>query len=689
MVRRSMNRFWTLSGVVTAALVVGLVFSSTGAEKETETKTENECDLKEPGNWSYKMNDWEWLQPVENQKRWDRETKGWWFNFGPTGVRVKFSTAAPRVAKVMYVYPSSPADKKILKGDEIIGVNGKNFTSDEPFPSDKTFAIKGPRLEVAKAIEESEGNPSLNGVLTFTVKRGPKTFPVEVQLEKLGYFSPTFPYNCKKSRLLAERAGDWLIENRRDGKHMMWGPPRMGSWIDSVGQLALVSFGDRYKKYLEFTSREYESDGGTKWSWIAGINLITFAEKYQLNKDKKYLAPLGTRALGSTSKAGPSGAYSHETWYEGAAFQLAFAAGLNGLGLALAEKCGAQIDTNSYLRTRYLLTCKTNEKGNIGYGAANKTPYSAEDARKAVGNINPSIVGTDELAEWRLVGGAACTTLMHFIDPRDSFSEAFVKRGVRHAVSARWTARQSHACGSLTFVYNTLAASIAPLVGEEEMYRKYMDDMKWWLNITRCHNGGWYFEPKIDTEANEYERIHMTAAAILMLNAPLRELYVNGKGRTDPGVRRSAVTRSDPATPVEPVKPARNARTLTPERRKVLDSALKAALVKMSESNELKPVPIAISLTRARVWLKEMGGDGNLTFQVAGGTQTASFKWDDLSAADYATLSLLLANLKADSSDAQAMAGVYMESIGKMDEADNYYKKAGETSAGKLQKLFD
>lgn len=653
---------------------------------------------REGGNWGYgQMEDWQKNQPPEQrvgQGRWEVPVGAWYFNLGPTGIRFAMDVKTPREIVVMYVFEDSPADKKIFRGDRIIGVNGKNFTSDEPFPSGSGkdgFRISGPRLEVAKAIEESEGNPSLNGILTLTVKRGLATIKVPIQLEKLGYFSPTFPYNCKKSRKLAEGAGDWLIENARKstwrGKeytNMAWGPPRMGDWIDLPAQLGLLSFGDRYKKYFE-----PEGSGGVMWSWIGGIRLITAAEKQQIFKDKGLITKLEEMSKEYAAKSGPSGAYSHKTWYEGAPFQLAFAAGLNALGQALAQKCGADIAEDSYLRTRYLLTMKTNEKGNIGYGAANATPYSAEDARKALGNINTKIIGTDEVISWRSVGGSACTTLTHFVDPRDSFSEAFVKRGVRLAMAAGQSSRQAHACGSLTFVYNALAASIAPLVGEEEMYRNYMDDMKWWLIMARCHNGGWVFDPKIDTEANDYDRIHMTAAALLMLNAPLRQLYSNGKGRTDPGAAKMATTRPEPSTPIAPSSPVRKARSLKPERLEMLNNSLKSSLEKVSSSGGLKPIPIVISLTRARVWLKEMGSEGNMTFQVVGGTQTADFKWDALSAADYATLSLLLANLKTDSEDAQAMAGVYLESIGKANDAEKYYAKAGSSSAAKLQKLFE
>jgi len=69
--------------------------------------------------------------------------------------------------------------------------------------------------------------------------------------------------------------------------------------------------------------------------------------------------------------------------------------------------------------------------------------------------------------------------------------------------------------------------------------------------------------------------------------------------------------------------------------------------------------------------------------------QTADFKWKDLAPTDRATLSQLVAVLNPESGDAQALAGVYMESIGRVKEADELFTKAGEQSRKKLEKLFD
>jgi hypothetical protein len=654
--------------------------------------------LKQKGNWNYTMEAWVFEQPPEKrigQGRWDAETGGWFFNFGPTGIRVAFDVNAPRVARVMYVYPDSPAHKKIVKGDQIIGVNGKIFSTNEPFPPSRggarNFALAGPRLEVAKAIEESEGDPKRKGILSFIVRREGKNVPVALKLRQLGYFSDTFPYNCKKSRLLAEEAGDWLIEHRRQGKYLKWGPPRMGEWIDAPAHLALLSFGDRYKKLLQPSGKAYDSDWVPMWSWISGIACITYAETQQACNDRKFLPRLGRMAVGCAKKGGPSGQYSHKTYYDAAAFRLAFAAGLNGLGMALAQKCGAEIDEDAYLRTRYLLTCKTGTRGELGYGAANKTPLGAVDAHAAVGKINPAATVWDPNHKYsgggRLMGGSATITLIHFVDPRDRFSEAFVKRGVRYAMCSRWASQHAHGSGSLTFIYSTIAASIAPLVGEQKMYREYMDDMKWWLNITRCHDGGWYFEPKIDSQANKYERLHTTTAAILMLNAPLRQLYVNGKGHKGDAdsQRRKPLAMKTKKTPVAKKTsrpPQRSAEIDT--LRESYTASLRKALIDAVKQGR-KPTYYS-SRYRMKMAIKSVAAGGEL--HIVGLRSPVSFKiaLSKLDRAERASLALGL--VKRGVTEDHARAAFFLFDDGKrVNDAKLELNRAKEAGA-KVREAF-
>jgi hypothetical protein len=658
------------------------------------------------GNWNYSLPDWV-ISTADNanpQFKWDAKTGGWYFNFGPTGIRVMFDLDSPRVAKVMYVFEDSPAAGKIFKGDEILGVNGVRFTTDEPFPPQRggggTFALSGPRLEVAKAIEESEGNPSLNGKLTFTVKSKGKTSEVELKLKPLGYFSKTFPYNCPKSRKLAEMAGDWLVKEGNGSAK--WGP-RMGQHIDSAGRLALLSFGSKYRHMMKPDDRAYNSDWAPLWSWILGIHGIEIAEVQQSFNDKQLIPRLERLVQASAKKQGPAGQYSHKDYVPNG-FKLAFPTGMNGLTMALAKKAGAQIDEEAYLRTRYLLTWSVDDNGGLGYGAHNEVPITEREARQKVGRINPKSTKWSDSARdnggGRLMGGSATTTLIHFIDPMDSYSEDFVKRGVRFAMCSRWSSRHAHSCGSLTFFFCTIAASLGPVVGEEDMYREYMDDMKYWLNIARCHDGSYYFEPKIDTEMIPSERVITTSAAILMLNAPLRELYINGKGHSDSAPRGSIASRSSRSTtPVEsavtePEKPEpapvplREARSLSESNRQLLDRSLLAALKGLSDAQKYDDTSIPISLSPRRVRVLMVEEDMDIVLFDPVSTKSANIRMENLKPIDKATLSILVSKLQPESDNAKAMAAVYLESAGYVKEADNYFEQAGPAATAKLSRLL-
>lgn len=644
-------------------------------------------------NWRYDYG-FDPAQPATDaSRRWDIPTGGWWFNFGPTGIRVKFNEDKPRQAEVTYVFKDSPADGKILPGDQIVGVNGKRFSSDAVFVPGRgetwSLHIQGPQKEVALAIEESEGNTKLNGMIAFSVTRKDVTTEVKLQLEPLGYFSSTFPYNCKKSELLAKKAADWLDEYSSDP--IGWG----GMFHSDSGPiLAFMSFG-KNSKYMprveKWAQAQYNKEWRPLWSWIVGMYGITLGEYYLMTGDKKILPAIELNAKTSADKQGPAGQYSHKDFVPDG-FKLAFPTGLNGLSMALAKRCGVKIDEGAYLRTRYLLSWSTNDKGGIGYGAHNDVPITESEARDKCSHINIKApkYNEDESGNGvgRLVGGAMTTTLMHMVDSMDSYSEDFVKRGVRNACCARWSSRQAHSCGSLSFQWCLTALSLAPLTGEDEYFREAMDDLKLWLNIARCYDGSYYFEPKIDTEGDPFSRLMVTAGAILILNSPQRNLYILGKGYGNASAASTAQGSPMASKPAPVVKePVREARPLSPESRFVLDKALKSTLVKLSETNLIKPMPMRLTFTSAKIALVSASAD-EVVFKADNGTQ-GSLSWDKLAPIDMATLAVLASTIKPDSGDAKALVGVYMESLGRVEEADKYFESAGESSRKKLEKLFN
>ena len=93
----------------------------------------------------------------------------------------------------------SPADGKIKKGDEIIGVGSDKFKGDV-------------RKSLATAIDEAEAKQG-GGKLTVILKGDKK---VDLQLSVLGSYSETAPYNCPKSELIIDRAAEYLAKKIND-----------------------------------------------------------------------------------------------------------------------------------------------------------------------------------------------------------------------------------------------------------------------------------------------------------------------------------------------------------------------------------------------------------------------------------------------------------------------------------------
>lgn len=478
---------------------------------------------------------------------------GWWFNVGPTGVRAKPELKEPKVLVVKYVFPDSPAGGKIKVGDKIVGVNGKIFqvadhfifrgaAGKHPFGAKHYFGFDdGPRLDVGMAVEESEGNPSLKGILTFMVVRDGKKIDVPVQLRQIGYFSKNFPFDCPKSKLLASEAAAWIAkepDNYRGG--------------DVIGKsaslLALMSQGNTHMPTVKAYMRSIAGgNGGAGWTWVAPLMTIPTAEYYLATGDEA-LAPLLRRqekTLGDLQ--GPNGAYMHKAHKPGGYSEMAFPAGLCGVAWALLKQCDIPVNSNKYEKTRLLLTASTADYGGIGYGTM-WTGYQPLKMSIDSITVDPSAARPNDGVfdgGSRLAGGAACATVMHYLDPMDKISEAYVKRGIRHAFNSRRACTSGHLTGYFTTEWVMIAASLGTVMDDMQTYRAFMDHWKYWFNAARCHNGGWYFEPTSDNQLAAWHspRRTITCAAIMLLSVPQHNLAILGRDPMIPGIDKSCLSQ--------------------------------------------------------------------------------------------------------------------------------------------------
>lgn len=111
---------------------------------------------------------------------------------GPTGIMAQ---AKGNEFFVQGIDPGSPAEGKLKKGDTIIGAAGKPFS-------------KNARQEFAGAIDQGVAS---KGTLPLTLKGGRK---ISLQLQSLGSYSKTAPWNCQKTDAIITRIADQMLESK-------------------------------------------------------------------------------------------------------------------------------------------------------------------------------------------------------------------------------------------------------------------------------------------------------------------------------------------------------------------------------------------------------------------------------------------------------------------------------------------
>ncbi len=150
---------------------------------------------------------------------------------------------------------------------------------------------------------------------------------------------------------------------------------------------------------------------------------------------------------------------------------------------------------------------------------------------------------------------------------------------------------------------------------------------------------------------------------------------------------KGGMAKGGAAGSAAPAPELRKARKLAAGKQEELNQLLLKALVALSEAKRLKAVPIPLSVTQAKVSLVSVKADNTLTFRADSG-KTADFQFEKLKLVDYLNLALLASQLKPDN-EVTALAGVYMECLGRVDLADKKYAEAGEKSAQSMQAFFE
>lgn len=412
---------------------------------------------------------------------------------GPTGLT---GTVSNKVIKVSQVDEGSPADGRITKGDEIIGVGSGKFEDD-------------PRRALAQVINAAEDT---DGRITLILK-GDKQ--VKLQLEALGSYAETAPYDCAKTELIIQRAADYLAtqiknsldpENRRSRGTYNSGATHSAllglmatgesEYIDLVKK-AIYST-DILKPNLEKIAAQIRGEepmGYVGWYW--GYNCLLLGEYYLLTEDASVLPALEAYAVNLARGQDAGGLWGHKMAVNG---RLPGYAQMNQsslssfMGMLIARKCGIDHpDLDQGIAKTYAYYATYINEGGFNYGVHGPN-------QKAFNNNGMS------------GSGAMCMALLDDKEGVRFFS--------RLSATSWGTLEQGHASNFFNPLWTPLAANLAG----PEVTQQFFDHMMWFNTSYRAWDGSFQRIGKENGKEGS-----QTGVALLTYCLPRKKLFITGK----------------------------------------------------------------------------------------------------------------------------------------------------------------
>lgn len=474
----------------------------------------------------------------ENGSPWNRKANsgpdanvpGWFYNLGITGLRVELTADQPKTLLVRYVFPDSPAHRKILAGDRIIGVDGKLFTNaHQNGYGMKVFGAVGPISEFAQLLESSQAKKS-DGRLKLMVRRDSEQRNIVLNVGKrYGAYADSFPASCEKTDLILSELLDALVQNQKpDGS--------FGNAVhNTFAPLALLASGKRKhleaaERCVQFHCRETKSkdnrvSGLINWRYMSAA--IVVSEYYLQTKkawvipelqqihdylaDSQYLKmsqikPSSKESHPNSYPKGPAdarGGWGHNPGFEGYG-PIAMLTGQGALAYSLLHRCGIEIDRSKHDAAYDFLKRASGANGYVWY----------EDQ---VGG------GPDGWADMGRTGAAG---VANFLSPYED--SVYLQRAIKHAqvIGAHPESfPDTHGSPMMGMGYTALAANVDPV-----SFRKLMDSNRWWFALAQCHNGGFYYQPNRDNAGYGPDARMLTSSVVaFVFSIHKHNLAITGK----------------------------------------------------------------------------------------------------------------------------------------------------------------
>lgn len=414
------------------------------------------------------------------------------WNLGPTGARgwihsYRMETTEARQILITKVDKGSPADGKLQPNDVILGVDGKPFAFD-------------PRVEFGRAIGKAEAT---NGRLSLSVWRKGKTGQLILQLDRIGRYSESAPFNCPKSKRIFEE-GCAELANR------MKANPKAGNPITrSYNTLALLASGKNeylpiIKQQVAEAAKYSDVQGRSLCSWYYGpINLL-IAEYTLATGDKTHLGNLKRISMEIVYGQSAVGSWGHRfSRPDGRlnGYGMMNAPGLPlTVSLILARKAGVSdpnLDKAIERSTRMLRF----------YAGKGCVPY---------GDHHPWMETHDDNGK-----NGVAAIMFNLLEDREA-AEFFS----RMSVASHSGEREMGHTGNF---FNMLWAMPGVALSGPNACGAWMKEYGWYYDLARKWDGTFPHQGPAEPKKDRYNSWDATGAYLLAYAQPMKSLYITGK----------------------------------------------------------------------------------------------------------------------------------------------------------------
>lgn len=407
--------------------------------------------------------------------------------FGPVGIGIELHPPA-FVMKVGRVEDGSPAAAtgKIREGQIIESINGQVLKDIDP------------RIQLGMVIEKAEAT---DGIVELALKEdeNAEVFRVKVEIPVLGAYSQTWPVNCPKSERIVRNLADYLGEKGWKGAVNMDGP-RL---------LFLLSTGDErdLEVATEWAKKTIRMYAGTEmpglYPWFVSWGGPALAEYYLRTGDEEMLPVL--KAIADSART----TMYHDGW--AGRGMAGHHMGLAGTGtltfLLLARQCGVDVDEDmlsAALRHYYRFA----GRGTNPYMDARPEQTFTDNGRNALlaFAMNAAASLTNNGEESLYARARDISAIKSF------YSTSYMLHG--------------HTGGGIGEVWRSAAMGLMH-EKQPQHYRDFMDERKWFYEISRRFDGSFGV-----VDGGPYDTESYGIAMGLTYTAPRKKLCIFGAPRS-------------------------------------------------------------------------------------------------------------------------------------------------------------